>query len=379
MDNKTNKLKLKKSTETISWNLVGIDKYKDVDSETARLCHILENDDTEGYACKVLVQFDNINSTKIPLYTRLYNEGDTLYSNEYYFADAYKISDGTFYENVNTRQTHTFNSTITDKYVIAYYKQYPNSIELYMGAESPSDDFNFPSRVIFYNYIANQSDFILSTVGSCTFGDYDIKSSLTFFNCDLRNATRFDIYEIIGSYQYPNQIIYCINEKTNNYLDLSNIVDLSFTNNTISKIPNLILKSLTKTKYSFYSMEYLINVPNIINTAQITDWTDTFYACQSLISVPLLDLSGATDCENMFGACSSLKYLGGFKGLKVDLNLSLCEKLVRASLLNVLNNLADVTELGTEPTLTLAADSYYKLTSEEIVIGTNKGWVIAYA
>jgi hypothetical protein len=63
----------------------------------------------------------------------------------------------------------------------------------------------------------------------------------------------------------------------------------------------------------------------------------------------------------------------------VDLTLAECPKLVRASLLNVLNKLEDVTELGTNPTLTLAADSYHKLTAEEIAIGTNKGWTIAYA
>jgi hypothetical protein len=126
-------------------------------------------------------------------------------------------------------------------------------------------------------------------------------------------------------------------------------------------------------------MEYLINVPNIINTAQITDWRSIFSACTRLVSVPLLDLSGAEKCEYMFDCGENLKYLGGFKGLKVDLSLADSPLLVRASLLNVLNNLADVTELGTNPTLTLAADSYHKLTTEEIAIGTNKGWTIAYA
>ena len=96
-------------------------------------------------------------------------------------------------------------------------------------------------------------------------------------------------------------------------------------------------------------------------------------------SIPLLDLSGATNCEDMFEDCSTLRYLGGFKGLKVDLSLTDSPLLVRSSVLNVLNNLADVTELGTNPTLTLAADSYVKLTAEEIAIGTNKGWTIAYA
>ena len=88
LDQETNKLKLKKTTETLSLDLFGVDKYKDVDAETVRLCYILENDDAEGYAGKVLVQFDN-SCTSIPLL-----EGE---NNNVKKWDAIKTSDGHFY------------------------------------------------------------------------------------------------------------------------------------------------------------------------------------------------------------------------------------------------------------------------------------------
>jgi hypothetical protein len=119
-----------------------------------------------------------------------------------------------------------------------------------------------------------------------------------------------------------------------------------------------------------------LNICPYINTSNVYNFKGVFESCGSLTTVPLLDLSSATDCKYMFNGCSNLRYLGGFKGLKVDLDLSDSPLLVRQSVLNVLNNLADVTELGTNPKLLLDMNTRYKLTSKEIAIGTNKGWAI---
>jgi hypothetical protein len=127
---------------------------------------------------------------------------------------------------------------------------------------------------------------------------------------------------------------------------------------------------------------YIDRIDGLIFSENQTNFYSMF-AMTSLTTLCELDLSNATYCGtdsgSMFGMCEYLRILGGFKGLKVDLWLGESPRLVRASLLNVLNKLADVTELGTNPTLTLAADSYHKLIAEEIAIGTNKGWIIAYA
>jgi hypothetical protein len=130
--------------------------------------------------------------------------------------------------------------------------------------------------------------------------------------------------------------------------------------------------------YSHYN-DYIETLNTIIfsdNFNSFTGWIGGFVNLRSLAE---LDLSNYSASDIDLIGCESLKYLGGFKGLKVSLYLTYCSQLTKASVLNVLNNLADVTELGTNPTLTLAADSYHKLTAEEIAIGTNKGWTIAYA
>ena len=129
----------------------------------------------------------------------------------------------------------------------------------------------------------------------------------------------------------------------------------------------------------FSEYSNIIECPEIEIVSGSYSASGTFSNCTDLISIPLLNLSGATNCEGMFFGCEKLRYLGGFNGLKVDLSLAESPLLARSSLLNVLNNLADVSELGTNPTLTLAADSYNILTEDKIAIGTNKGWTITYA
>jgi hypothetical protein len=75
----------------------------------------------------------------------------------------------------------------------------------------------------------------------------------------------------------------------------------------------------------------------------------------------------------MLNDCSNLTNLGGFKGLKADFDLSYCEKLTHESLMNVINNLAEV---ETYTTLTLGSVNLDKLTDDEKAIAINKGWIL---
>ena len=77
----------------------------------------------------------------------------------------------------------------------------------------------------------------------------------------------------------------------------------------------------------------------------------------------------------MFNGCSSLTDLGGFTGLKVNLELSSSSKITHESLLNVINKAADVT--ASPKTLTLGSTNLAKLSDEEKAIATNKGWTLA--
>ena len=99
-----------------------------------------------------------------------------------------------------------------------------------------------------------------------------------------------------------------------------------------------------------------------------------FHNCLNLTSVPTLDTSKGTDFHNLFYNCQKLTDLGGFKGLKADLNLTSSKKLTHESLMNVINNLAEV---NTNPTLSLGSENLAKLTDDEKAIAINKGWILA--
>ena len=99
-----------------------------------------------------------------------------------------------------------------------------------------------------------------------------------------------------------------------------------------------------------------------------------FNKCSGLTTIPLLDTSNVTNMGNMFYKCTSLTILGGFKGLKTDLNLSVSNKLTHESLMNVINYAANVT--SSRKTLTLGSTNLDKLSIEEKAIATNKGWTL---
>jgi hypothetical protein len=374
LDQETSKLKLKKSTETISWDLVGVAKYKDVDAETARLCHILENDDTEGYEAKVLVKFDN-SCTSIPLL-----ESESFENHNLKKWDAIKTSDGQFYTDDKTL-VHTFADDCTDKYIICYYHNNTSS-NIYVGdnwtfipdGEEYSDSYyfiNYTTHAIYFNFDFYDSWWSCKFFSKAGFGYY---SSITFLDCNFEHVNELSVFAF-GEDRCND--LYILNEQTNNALNFINVQ--TFNDLAFYPGPKFIHGTIEcgNSLEKIFSSASLIICP-YINTSNVY-YFGLMFSGAAITSVPLLDLTNAINCDYMFGWCNNLRYLGGFKGLKVDLSLTESPLLVRASLLNVLNNLADVTELGTNPTLTLAADSYHKLTAEEIAIGTNKGWTIAYA
>ena len=81
-----------------------------------------------------------------------------------------------------------------------------------------------------------------------------------------------------------------------------------------------------------------------------------------------------TDMYRMFRFCESLTTLGGFTGLKVNLDLSSCPLLTKKSILNVFNKAANVK--SSPKTLTLGITNLNKLTDAEKAIATNKGWIL---
>lgn len=161
--------------------------------------------------------------------------------------------------------------------------------------------------------------------------------------------------------------------------DISNVFDMSYMFNSCYKLTSL-------------------NVSNF-NTSNVEDMERIFTFCTSLTELNLssFDTSKVINVSGMLYECQNLTNLQfGYnlgKGYnqksnnydRYRLDLSRCPKLTHESLMNVINNLYDlnltynVANGGTLYTQSLALGStnLAKLTAEEIVIATNKGWNVS--
>lgn len=141
----------------------------------------------------------------------------------------------------------------------------------------------------------------------------------------------------------------------------------------------------------------LESVGNIM-TENCTNISYAFYSDKKLIDLEECDFGACKNINKTFYNCSSLMNLGGFKDLGKGyasittenhangcLDLSASAVLTYESLMNVINKLYDlnltydVANGGTlySQQLVLGSTNLAKLTSEEIAIATNKGWVVS--
>ena len=142
---------------------------------------------------------------------------------------------------------------------------------------------------------------------------------------------------------------------------------------SLTSIPHFNTSSVTNMGQMFKNCLKLTNIP-LLDTSKAVYMDETFASCKSLVEIPKLDLSKTTTASATFIYNSSLTTLGGFTGLKVNLSLSESPLLTHDSLLNVINEAADVT--ASPKTLTLGATNLAKLTDEEKAIATSKGWTL---
>lgn len=123
----------------------------------------------------------------------------------------------------------------------------------------------------------------------------------------------------------------------------------------------------------------LTSIPDL-DTSNIKVMSYMFNKCSSLTSIPLLDCGKVTSADGMLRDCKSLTDLGGFKDLKVSITYGFLEtspNLTTESLMNVINNLYDLTANGLSgQTLKFGTTNLNKLTSDQIAVATNKGWTL---
>lgn len=218
-----------------------------------------------------------------------------------------------------------------------------------------------------------------------------MNSSVTEFPEGLNFAPRTDCLSMFRS---------CTHLKTVKLFDTSAVKDFGYMFNEdgqLTSVPEFDTSNGENFTYTFENCISLTSVP-AFDTSKMKDFTGAFRNCRLLSTLPQFDLSNVTNASNFvvgcqalvsipklnlskvvypvsFTSCSSLTTLGGFTGISVNVNLSSSPSLTRESLLNVINEAADVS--ASPKTLTFGSTNLAKLTDEEKAIATNKGWTLA--
>ena len=146
---------------------------------------------------------------------------------------------------------------------------------------------------------------------------------------------------------------------------------------SLTTIPMLNTSNVTNMEKMFSGCSHLTTIPQL-DTSKLEGSRWMFDRCTNLVSVPRLDMSNNVACYGMFGQqgeLSKLTDIGGLIGLKDNLQLDKCPILTHDSLMNVINDAADVT--ADPKTLTLGTKNLDKLTDADKAIATNKGWTLA--
>ena len=223
-------------------------------------------------------------------------------------------------------------------------------------------------------------------------------ASYMFYNC--KNIVTAPILNLSNIQNCESIFRDCANLTTCEISDFSNAttIDGLFANcNKLTNISSqLITPKVTDTGFMFYQCSVLTTAPEM-NTSNVTNMTKMFCDCSRLTTVPLYDTSKVTsmqemfyfdysletvpafDCTNVtnmqyiFTSCRNLKSIL-MTNIGVSFDISASTLFERADLVTILNNLATVT---TTKTLKMGATNLAKLTDEDKLIATNKGWTLA--
>lgn len=127
--------------------------------------------------------------------------------------------------------------------------------------------------------------------------------------------------------------------------------------------------------YSAFSARLQTLAPylDFTDTADVTDFSNMFRNNTALTAIPKLDMRKGTNFADMLTGDTALTSFGGY-GIAYSFSLAPCTAMGEEALVNVLNNLATVTDTQT---LTLGATLLGKLSDDEKKIATDKGWTLA--
>ena len=214
----------------------------------------------------------------------------------------------------------------------------------------------------------------------------EVSSMKPFFNaggkCAYSTATSFE-----GAIQYndtsnvtdmSNMFRSCSSLTSVPQLDTSNVTDMNgmfYSCSSLTTIPLLDTSNVTNMSRMFSSCSKLTTIPQL-DTSNVTNMQDMFYYCSSLTTIPQLDTSNVTNMNGMFNYSSQIQAIHMIN-MKVDFAITSSSKFTREALVEIINNCYDVTTLNKTAKLTMGSTNLAKLTDEDKLIATNKGWTLA--
>ena len=248
------------------------------------------------------------------------------------------------------------------------------------GTYIPEEPYNAFTEVE-ANVEADVSDYFTETISGNQYGDLPIAQiikklpSLKINN----NATRV--------FQGCSNLTNIGTLDTSNVTNMTRMFDACY---VLTSVPTLDTSNVTNMSYMFQNCKKIISAPTL-DTSKVTNMNGMFRNCEKLTNISLTNTSNVTNMNSMFSGCSSLTTLGGFQNLgqaflttasanysNYTLDLSASSKITHDSLMNVINNLYDIATKGVKTQkLILGSANLAKLSDEEKVIATNKGWVLS--
>lgn len=167
-----------------------------------------------------------------------------------------------------------------------------------------------------------------------------------------------EIFEFSNVTKMDYMFEYCRNLQTFPLIDTSFVIDMSFMFRFCTSLTSI----------------------SPLNTSNVTDMRYMLYNATNLISLPALNTTKVTSITNYFGTSNfnNLTDVGGWINLNINWNdnngLVKCPNLTYQSCINILNGLADVTELGGR-TLKVH-QNFLDTVGDEISIAVAKSWTI---
>ena len=158
---------------------------------------------------------------------------------------------------------------------------------------------------------------------------------------------------------YSDRIVYLPKIDTSAMTNMSNMFNSCY---SLIAIPQLNTRKVTNLSSMFSNCYSLANIPQL-DTQNVTYMSYMFSNCYSLVSISQLDTQSVTSMSYMFSNCYSLTH-ANLKNAKLAYDLSSANLLSKESLLYIINNEAATSAI----TIKLASYAYTRLSNDADIV-----------